>query len=120
VILAGHSGAAWKADRYIFYGLPALFVLAGIGVSAALPALVRLLDRIHAGFLRSRVPAPAVRAAGLAAVLLFLAGGNDAFVYAARMATLPDAEWRIAGVQYRGEPDWESARAALAPYVGQG
>jgi hypothetical protein len=111
-VLAFHSAAAWKSERYVFYVLPAFFAIWGLAIGVALPWLrQRLLAvlRLH----------PVGRVAGsssalLAAALLFAAAGNRATLIAYRMMTVPDSAWTMSAV-YRGEADWERALPILEP-----
>jgi len=121
IIFLGHSFAAWKSARYIFYGMPFFFALAGVGISALWPRMVAIartaLQRLSGGVLAPavlRIGAIALTCAGLA----FAAAGGSAFRLTWRMLVVPDSEWQLE-LQYRGEPDWRAVAAALRPQLDE-
>jgi len=119
VVFAVHSLAAWKAERYLFSAMPMFFALAGIGIAEGAarvrPAFEGALDWL-AGVSLS----PRARHRGVIALFAFVAAfaalGNGATSYAIKMLRTSDADWQLA-LLYRGQPDWDAARAVLAPQV---
>jgi hypothetical protein len=109
-----HSLAAWKHERYLFYALPAFFIIAGV---AAAEVLRHLRQRIG-GLLYQLLPgARAVwRSAAAGALLLggiaFAALGNGAASYTLHMLVRSDEAW-IREIRYRGEPNWDAVAPAL-------
>jgi hypothetical protein len=116
-----HSLAAWKHERYLFYALPFLFVVVGLGAAVALP-WVR--SRFEVLLLRAHptLATPAIVSGLFGLVLvgsaLFAAAGNVAASYTYKMLTVPDAEWQMA-VAYRGEAGWRIALPQLRPVAAE-
>ena len=122
VAFVGHSIAAWKAERFLFYAMPAFFAVWGMAAQEMLPWL---WDRLSARGRASlgRVPAGARRAlVGLALLcaLAFAATGPTAYT-TTRLIFLQGGEWSPppghTGEWYRGHPDWEAAVPHLSPLV---
>jgi hypothetical protein len=113
------SVAAWKAERYIFYAVPMLFALWGMGVAEGFRwlqgPLVELVDQLVPRWLPRR-RASAAATVLLAGCVLFAMVGNTAFSYAWKMMVLGDQRW-TADMRYRGEPDWAAVRDELGPLV---
>lgn len=122
VALVGHSIAAWKAERFLFYAMPAFFAVWGMAAQETLPWLWdRLSDRGRASL--GRVPAIGRRTlAGLAlfCALAFAATGPTAYT-TTRLIFLQGVDWSRppghTGEWYRGHPDWEAAVPHLSPLV---
>lgn len=122
VAFVGHSIAAWKSERFLFYAMPALFAVWGMAAQEMLPWLVdRLRERGRSSL--GRVPVVARRVlVGLAvfSALAFAATGPTAYTTTRRIF-LQGAEWSRppghTGEWYRGHPDWEVAVTHLAPLV---
>lgn len=128
VVFLGHSFAAWKSARYLYYGMPFFFALAGVGIAAAWPRLVAVVDeglrrmlgpgglapdRVDPGRLAAS-PSRATATLVAAGVVAFAAAAGGAFRLTWRMLSVPDAAW-AAPIQYRGESDWRGAAPLLAP-----
>ncbi len=114
-----HSALAWKALRYVLYLSPFFFVLTGLGVAAAAPALVRAADRFLAlsAFVVAR---PRLRRFGqralVAGVAAFVLAANPSFLRTVRGWTL-DPSYRHPGMT-SGSLSWGRAAAVLQPLVG--
>lgn len=118
VAFIGHSVAAWKAERYLFYALPFFFAIWGMATSAVYPWF---RDRMHhlarqVGIGRSALGRGAVIAVAVGAIALFGAFSNPAAFLGFKMMTVGDAEWQWAG--YRGDPDWVAASHAVQDALG--
>ncbi|MDQ2768661.1 MAG: glycosyltransferase family 39 protein, partial [Gemmatimonadota bacterium] len=119
VVFVVHSLAAWKAERYLFSAMPMFFAVAGIGIaegtSRVRPAFDGALE-----WLAGTTLSPRARYRGMVALFAFVAAfaalGNGAASYAIKMLRTSDADWQLA-LLYRGQPDWDAARAILAPQV---
>jgi hypothetical protein len=112
--LALHSFAGTKWERYVYYAVPFFFIVWGIAIAEALPALGKLAaaaaERLGAPG-SARAPLAAAKWAGVGAVLMFALGGNSAFPMAFKM---------VAGGRHPGEgppPSWTQARDALGPWL---
>jgi 4-amino-4-deoxy-L-arabinose transferase-like glycosyltransferase len=114
-----HSLAAWKAERYLFSVMPMFFAVVGMGVAEGArrvrPAFEGVVEWAAGVSLT-----PRARALGttvlFAVVALFAAFSNGATSYALKMMLVKDADWQLA-VLYRGQPDWDAAKAVLVPQV---
>lgn len=106
-----HSFAAWKAERYIYYAMPAFFVVTALGTVEVLRWLNGRIDEVASrlGMRTNRM----LRWAGIGAVLAFAILVQPAFAYTRRMATVSDREWRSGDPEFRGFPDWAVVARAL-------
>ena len=110
------SFSTWRHARYVYFAMPAVYMLWALG-SVSLLAWLRdaWRKRLSAG---SRTPAEAGRLAFLLTAASALVAGVfaaptiDAVVYSARMLTVSDADWTLGGY-FRGEADWERAIEGL-------
>jgi 4-amino-4-deoxy-L-arabinose transferase-like glycosyltransferase len=116
---AFHSIAAWKVDRYIFYALPAFFIISGITAGTALVWLHRQATGAALKRAGLRIPS-VVMSAVLVLLLLFTARFgwtvNNAFFQATAIVT--------SGPTGRPPPyaqsDWDGAVPHLRPWLDQG
>lgn len=120
VAVVAHSVAAWKAERYIFYALPAWFALWGLAAAEILPWLWRLLSdatRRTAARL-PRVVERGLVAGGLLLALAFAASTLTAYT-TTRLIYLQGRDWSPPpghrGEWYRGHPDWAAVVPTLKP-----
>lgn len=122
VAFVGHSIAAWKAERFLFYVMPAFFAIWGLAAAESLPWLWRRLeDRARSTLGRLPLaPRRGLIALSFVVALGFTATGPGAYT-TARLIYLEGRDWSPprghAGEWYRGHPDWESAVPHLAPLV---
>lgn len=118
VAIIGHSIAAWKAERYVFYVLPAFFGVWGLAVAEVVPRIWRRLTDttdVHLAVLPGWARR-GVAGLALAAALGFAATGPAAYaatrtIYLQRSAWKPGPEHL--GEVYSGLPDWEEAAPEL-------
>jgi hypothetical protein len=114
VAIVLHSFAGAKDLRYIFYAMPFLFIVWGVGVAAVLSRLVGYY-RDHAGIVMARV-LPGRRSAGLvraaeAVAVVWLIAANAASIRTPLMLadiTIPPE---------RPPPRWELAKPVLEPLM---
>jgi 4-amino-4-deoxy-L-arabinose transferase-like glycosyltransferase len=118
-MFAFHSMTAWKVDRYIYYALPAFFIISGITAGTALAWLHRQATDAALKRARLRIPS-ALMSAVLVLLLLFTARFswtvNNAFFQATAILT--------SGPTGRPPPyaqsDWEGALPHLRPWLDRG
>jgi hypothetical protein len=120
-VLVLHSLAAWKTDRYIFYGMPFFFAVCGMGTAwlAAyfMEAVVRLLQSLPGtGWMRwqASVAWAALALAGVFA-LVQMPGVREAGRWLRERQPM-----NADGTPGLGRPDWAAARDSLVPYVERG
>ena len=120
VAIVSHSLLAWKAERYLFYAMPALFGIWGLAAQEFVPWLWRhLLDGTRT--IRSWIPERVVQATVTLALLsaaAFATTGLDAYT-TTRQIFVQGKEWSpppyYRGEHLRGHSDWEAARPLLEP-----
>lgn len=121
VVVGGHSIAAWKAERFVFFVLPAFFGIWGLAVGEALPALGARIRALGPGVNGG----PGLVRRGVVVVvlgvaLLFAVVSIPGYRYTRQMLLHGDA-WSPPpghlGEQYRGHPDWAGAAPLLEPLV---
>jgi hypothetical protein len=124
VVIAGHSVSAWKAERFVYFVMPAFFAVWGMAVGEVLPALrARLQDlaRVSLG-IGSASWARRLVLVGLGLAFLFAAVSIPAYRYTRQMLLHGDV-WSPPpghlGERYRGHPDWAGAAPRLAPLVDE-
>jgi hypothetical protein len=119
VAIVGHSLAAWRDERYLFYVLPMFFAAWGIAVGAATPWVAeraRLALRAAAGRRLPERAEKSLAAIVLVGIAIFAAIGNPATAsYPIKMMIRGD----VGSGWDRQHPDWVAAGAALAPEVAQ-
>lgn len=119
VAFIGHSIAAWKAERYLYYAMPAFFAIWGLAAEETLPWLWRKLeDRVRSPL--GGLPVGLRRgfiAMGFLVAFLFAATGPTAYT-TTRLIYLQGRDWSpprgYTGEWYRGHPDWVAATPHLA------
>lgn len=120
VAIIGHSIAAWKEERYIFYLLPAFFALWGMAAGEALPWI---WNRLVEGSRKVLVAIPEAWRRGLVALCLalalgFAATGVTAYTYT-RQIYLQGQDWsppsNHLGERYTGHANWVAVAPRLAP-----
>lgn len=119
VAFVGHSIAAWKAERFLFYAMPAFFAIWGLAAQETFPWLwQRLEDRGRTTL--GRMPAGLRRGLvvlGILGALAFAATGPTAYT-TSRLIYLEGKDWSpprgFTGEWYRGHPDWAAAAPHLA------
>jgi len=109
------SLSSWRHERYVYFALPAVYVVAALGVGT-------ILRWIRAGWAARLLAAgagPRARpwATALTAAVGLFAGGFaahtvDAASYSYRMLTVDDSDWWLGG-HFRGEADWGAVAAIL-------
>ncbi len=126
VALLAHSAAAWKAERYVFYAMPALFALWGIAVGELLPRLLALLRERLSSVLPASWPGwiPRLLVLGSVAVaLLFAMTGLPAYTYTRQIYLSGDSSWERPpdhlGEWYRGHADWAAVQDRLRQLANQ-
>lgn len=119
-VLVLHSLAAWKTDRYVFYGMPFFFAVCGMGIAwVARPVL-----DAAAGLATTLVGARHQRWAPALALTALIASAAFALVQmpGVRRAQRWLVEWQPMmpdGSRGVGRPDWAAALDSLVPYVRQ-
>lgn len=119
VAFVGHSVSAWKAERFLFYAMPAFFAVWAIAAAEVAP---RLWQRLVTGARSAleHVPAmsrrPVIGLAVMAAVGFSLSGlpayTTTRVIYFEREDWTPPPDHK--GERYRSHPDWERAAPHLA------
>ncbi|HLV26833.1 MAG TPA: glycosyltransferase family 39 protein [Gemmatimonadales bacterium] len=115
-----HSLAAWKADRYIFYGMPFFFAVCGMGAAWIagffLDTASRMLEPIGGARWARTVPA-------VSWMMLLLTG---AFALVQMPGVRRAGRWlterqpmNADGSPGVGRPDWAAATDSLIPYVAR-
>jgi hypothetical protein len=118
--LAVHSAMAWKAQRYVLYLSPFFFVLSGLAVAAAVPALVSATDRFllpHRWLVERPALTRFARATVLAGVALFALAANPALARTVKGWTV-DPSYRHPGMT-TGTLSWARTAKALQPDLAQ-
>lgn len=118
VAFVGHSLAAWKSERFLFYAMPAFFAVWALAIADVAP---RLWQRLSTGarsaleHLPSLSSRPVIGLAVMAAVGFALSGlpayTTTRVIYFERDDWSPPPDHK--GERYRGHPDWERAAPVL-------
>ncbi|MDX1600776.1 MAG: glycosyltransferase family 39 protein [Anaerolineales bacterium] len=104
-----HSGAGMKAERYLYYAMPAFFVLWSIALSVLLPRIFAL----NMGVVRSILSDLRLRAAasiGITVLMLLFATYATPVNYTIRAMLVPQHGYRP-----YSQPNWPAATEVLSP-----